>query len=187
MISAAASISIERLLETSVRDHAGAHGRAQGQVLWVGADRSGRKKHAVALSLSTYLFRMVLFFGFDDDPGTLHGLGAISPGTKGPLTGQQLPDVISEMANVICGEINRGMAQRFPHAALSTPIVLEGSCADYTDLLAPTRVWRADVVVGGKALYALTACLCVDRGTELDFDLTPVDQDATATGELELF
>jgi len=200
MISANAEASIERLFENAIRGNAALpddrcridwrDGRAAAASAGNGAGNetndANNRRRLVALTVSTYLFRIVALFDFGGDPATAAHLARLSRSGKAVLAGQELHDACNELGNVICGEVNRGLSSRFRHAGMSTPFVLEGSCIEHLESLAPSAVWRAEVTVNDEVRFVADVCLCAGRDADLDFHIEPEQQLETA-GELELF
>jgi len=195
MISANAEASIERLFENAIRGNIALpddrcridwrDGRAAAASVDA-ANAANNKRRLVALTVSTYLFRIVALFDFGNDPATAAHLARLSRSGKTALAGQELHDACNELGNIICGEVNRGLSSRFRHAGMSTPFVLESSCIEHIESLAPSAVWRAEVTVNDEVRFVADVCLCAGRDADLDFHIEAEQQVETA-GELELF
>lgn len=189
MISPGAEASIEGLFENAIRGNA-VLPDDQCLIDW----RDGHAlppaddhRRLVALTVSTYLFRIVALFDFGTDAATATHMARLTRAGKARLDGQELLDAFSELCNVICGEVNRGLSSTFRHAGMSTPFVLERSCMAHVETLAPSALWLGRVTVNDSVGFSASICLCAGKDADLDFHIDTSARQLNLTGELELF
>ena len=190
MITQTAIASFERLLESALLDHCGPLSDSGGTVRFLpsSATGDGAKNHRLlALSISTFMFRVVMLFDFSPaflNAGALvKAADAVEPEIK---TNAQ-HDAYPEFVNMVCGYVNRGLQATFRHSGMSTPFVLETGCQAYLSILEPDYVIRAEVALSdSQRMFAMLA-LCVADGVALDFRAETEAAADEAAGELELF
>lgn len=191
MITANASTSIDWLFEKSVRDNSVLDAGDRCIVTAkaeMAAPIDGANRQLVVLNISSYVFRLVALFDFATDAATVSHLARLSRSPDKALEGQALADAYAELVNMICGAVNRGLCAEFQHAGMSTPFLLETSCAHYLPALAPTRVKSYEVVINDAVRFDFTVCICVANASTLDFTIDRTEkQEVASSGELELF
>lgn len=190
MITINATTAIERLFEKSVHENAlcspeehclvTRHGGATPP----GADA---KNPLVVLNISSYLFRIVALFEFNTDAAMVERLARITRSPNQKLAGQAQLDAYAELANMICGSVNRSLCQQFRHAGISTPYFLENSCSQYLAMLKPAQTQMFEVSINAALWFKLAVCTCVADDAMLDFSLDESVQLESQSGELELF
>ena len=138
----------------------------------------------VVLTISSYLFRLVVLFHFTATPETRDHFARLLrlPG-KG-LDDKAFYDAVSEFGNLCCGALNRDLGQSFPHVGMSTPNLLKrGSMRFLATLEAGyTQVFRIEF----SETLRFHATICVCEYGDLDFRWEPKAL-AETSGELELF
>lgn len=190
MITANAIAAIDWLFEQSIRQHstAGPEDICAIDIMPdAGPGSSQGKRHLVALTISSYLFRLVALFDFDTQEATTAHLARMAGKPDQQLDGQALGDAYAEMVNMICGGVNRGLAAVFRHSGMSTPFVLESTCAGYLPMLDPTQGRLLKVAINDSVRFDIMLCTCVAAGTTLDFHIDRHQIEDTSAGELELF
>lgn len=189
MIGANAGAALERLFERAVQDNT-AIGTEQCCVVTrqagFTAPSTAENKPLVVLNLASYLFRIVALFEFSTGAAAVGHLARV---TRSPakLEGQALQDACAEFANMLCGAVNRSLCQQFRHVGMSTPFILESSCAQYLAMLEPSLTQVLSVSIDGAEWFRLTVCICTTEGITLDFATDEVVRDDAMNGELELF
>ncbi len=179
MISVNASTAIEKLFENAVHENAFCTPEEHcvvarhGGVIQLGADP---KNPLVVLNISSYIFRIVALFEFDTDSAMVERLARITRSRDKQLVGQALLDAYAELANMICGTVNRSLCQQFRHAGMSTPYVLENSCSQYLAMLKPAQTQQFEVAINASRWFKLAVCTCVANDTTLDFSLNTAVQ-----------
>lgn len=190
MMTAKASAAMDWLFEKAIRDHCVLDGgasctvtrKAEGAVA-----AEGSQRQLVVLNMSSYLFRIVALFDFDNTAATTAHLTGQGRGGDRSLDDQAQFDIYAEFVNMVCGAVNRGLCAEFLHAGMSTPFRLESSCARYLSVLKPTRVQSFEVAVDDGMRFDVTVCVCLASGATLDFDVDRREPEVEAAGELELF
>lgn len=192
MITSQASSAIAWLFETAVRENSliqaddTCHIVAQPAEA-VAIDTVGQPHRLVVLNIASYTFRIVALFDFATDAATLAHLAKIIRTSENTLQGQALDDALAEFVNMICGSVNRGLCSHLQQAGMSTPFLLESSCARYLSILEPEQIQRYAVTINAEMDFQFWICICTAHQTTLDFDM-PRHQPAQATGgKLELF
>lgn len=134
------------------------------------------------LTVSSYLFRLMLVIHFDESATTQMHFG----GGEAVQDRQVLHDRVAEFGNVTCGALNREIARVFPHLGMSTPNVIDRQCVEFLGHLGAgmthhLRVQLADGLV-------LHARLAVCEYADIDFELpAQAVAEEAETGELEMF
>ena len=182
--------SIEWLFQKSICDNSLA-GQADRCVVTILADSApivgNTKRHLVLLNIASHEFRIVTMFHFGTDDATAAYFSAASRGSNKKLGEQILLDAYSELVNMICGGVNRGLRGEFRHIALSTPFVLEASCSKHVSALNCSMTRSIKVVINDSVSFDVIVGVSVAKGTTLDFKIDRMEQERTACGEMELF
>lgn len=184
-ISASARDSFDTLLQQALRGSVVPSG-ADAVITAVEVDDLAEKK-MVVLTISSYLFRLMVMFHFTPDAATKGhfarpaGDGAAEVGAEGE---QAFMDALAECGNLCCGIFNRELGRFFPHLGMSTPNVIDTQCLHYLHKLrhAHVRHFAIDIDQSPR----LHVSLCVSAYDRLDFAVSAEEQ-ADTTGELELF
>lgn len=190
MISQTAKTGIEWLFEKAVRANSISSAGDTCVLTKLPVDKplsSNTNQQLVVLTISTYLFRIVTLFQFNDDAPTNEHMALMTRSQTPDLDAQALSDAYAELVNMVCGAVNRGLGVPFPHIGMSTPYVLESSCADYTAALEPECLQRYEVAINDSVRFNLTYCVCAGADTSLDFRIDTYEVQEESTGELELF
>jgi hypothetical protein len=186
MLSARAVAAIERLFERSIVENVDPQRLGGCRVLRDESIESGGPDEArrlVAVGISSYLFRIVALFDFGTDPATLDHL--LDPSKAQAPGGQMLDDACAELANMICGSVNRTLAQSFRHSGMSTPAFLESGCSQFVGMLRPELRRSFAVSTAGGMRFQLT--VASSAYGSVDFDLDDEAPEDHCAGELELF
>ena len=187
MISAGAIASITWLFEKALLNNS----------VRSAADRCAVSFHAdivpdnapqrlITLNISSYLFRVVALFGFNRDAATVAYFARLMQRGDVMLEEKALLDALEEFANMVCGEVNRGLSASFRHVGMSTPFVLENGCLGHLAILKPAQTQTIKVVINDSVIFEVIVCTCVDAATTLDFRVDRAEQE-TSSGELEMF
>ncbi|MFC7287534.1 hypothetical protein ACFQPC_05725 [Herminiimonas glaciei] len=141
-------------------------------------------QEAVVLTVSSYLFRLMVMIHFKQDrQTTAYMVGSqelAEEGSERPA----FHDAIAEYGNLFCGILNRELGSYFPHIGMSTPNFLDGHCLSYIEMLNCSHIQHFAVNVDGAPLFHVS--LCVSAYDDLDFEVAE-DEASASTGELELF
>ncbi len=190
MMSSNAVAAIRRLFEQSLRENCISGPNDECLI----SDSSGmapfaeRDQHqVVVLNISSYAFRIVALFEFNEDAETSAHLARISHREVRSLQRQDLLDAYSEFVNLICGKVNRDLGKVIFHSGLSTPFFLESTCAQYLSVLKPSNTHILDAVVNHKVHFRLTVCICAADDISIDFQVDQTAHEETTTGEMEMF
>ncbi|WP_028454922.1 hypothetical protein [Chitinilyticum litopenaei] len=178
MFTPASIDAIETLFRNAIREHGGSPDSAVTTV-------AASARNAIVLSISSYLFKIVLLFDFPADAGKPQGREPAAG--RGGMPAPCL-DARAELVNMICGSAKRGLGQTFPHVGMSTPILIDGNCLEHVAAIAPDAQRRLQVAMGDGEAFACLICLFAAKDSAIDFRLAaaPVAQ-AAGSGELELF
>lgn len=151
-------------------------------------DAQPKERELVMFTVSSYLFRVLLFIHFDRNAMTRSHFAALANVNAESMDEERLYDEIMEHGNLCCGSFNRELAHFFPHIGMSTPCLLRAQSIQHVaSSLQPayTRTYRAELSPGMVIHFSLAVCAFAD----LDFAFEPraaEAQDETA-GELEMF
>lgn len=142
------------------------------------------EKKIVVLTVSSYLFRLMVMFHFTPDAATKGHFARLNRVDAGEMGEQGFMDAIAEAGNLCCGILNRDLGRFFPHLGMSTPNVIDKQCAAYLQKLNAAHIRHFALDVAGSP--RLHVSLCVSAYAEMDFAVSP-DEEDVSTGELELF
>ncbi len=147
---------------------------------------SGRE--VVMLTVSSYMFRVLLFMHFDRSAAMRAHLASLGNVAVETMDDERFADDLMERGNLCCGALNRDLSVFFPHIGMSTPCILKRSSVDHVGAVHPvlTRRYRAELGSGVEMHFTLAVCAFAD----LDFPYEPraaeeVEEDTA--GELEMF
>jgi hypothetical protein len=142
------------------------------------------EQYLAALTISSYLFRLMVFIHFAADDPTREYIATSSSTNLSDMNEKLFMDAICERANMCCGSLSRDLSQFFPHIGMSTPNIIDRHCASHLHLLnlGHKRHFRVDV--NDTAQFHVT--LCVSTYDKLDFVVDKSAADA-GSGELEMF
>ncbi len=138
----------------------------------------------VVLTISSYLFRLMVMFHFTPDAPTREHFARLGRTSVAEMGEQGFIDAIAECGNLCCGIFNRELGRFFPHLGMSTPNVIDRQCAAYLQRLNCAHVRH--LAIDMPEAPRLYVSLCVSAYDTLDFAVSAQEQVDT-TGELELF
>lgn len=142
-----------------------------------------KEPQVVILTISSFLFRVIVLIYFTPDANTKEHFARINSKSLSEMDQSTFYDAISECGNICCGILNRDLLPYFPHMGLSTPNILDRQCATYLEVLKYGHIQHIRIDINNSVQFHATLCVC-DHG-DLDFS---VDVDAQeSTGELEMF
>ncbi|MBP0597420.1 hypothetical protein J8I26_04845 [Herbaspirillum sp. LeCh32-8] len=142
------------------------------------------EKKIVVLTVSSYLFRLMVMFHFSPDAATKGHFARLNRVEPADMDEQVFMDAIAECGNLCCGILNRDLGRFFPHLGMSTPNVIDKQCAAYLQKLNAAHIRHFAVDIAGSP--RLHVSLCVSAYAGMDFAVSP-DEEDVSTGELELF
>jgi hypothetical protein len=182
MISSSAKEGFKLLLTQALKDSLAPSG-AHCEVSVLPDDSAIGESKMVVLTVSSYLFRLMVMFHFTPDAATLAYFARLNNAAP-DVSEQECLDAIAERGNLCCGILNRDLATYFPHIGMSTPNVIDRHCAAYLKMLNCGLIQHFAVDIDGAPRLHVT--LFVSDYDDIDFT---VDADAIggSTGELELF
>jgi hypothetical protein len=186
MITAGASAGFEGLLLQSLKKSMVVMPEDYCEVD-VTPDSGGHEKTSVVvLTSSSYVFRVMVLIYFNDDFETKTHFARRTGVNAEDMQQQDFMDALCEAANMCSGGFNRELGRFYPHIGLSTPNILERSCADHLHALHAGLVRHFRVIVNSATLFHASMCVC-DYDT-IDFTyIAPAAEDTVAEGELEFF
>ena len=143
-----------------------------------------RETKLVMLTVSSYLFRLMILIYFTPDQATKEHFARVNKSSVEDMSKQDFDDAISECGNISCGILNRELAQFFPNIGMSTPNILDKDCSSYLDILNSGHMQHLRVDINGAIHFHASLCVCAYA--DLDFKVE-MNEEETNTGELELF
>lgn len=148
-------------------------------------DLSGVKDtKCVVLTISSYLFRLMVLIYFTPDTPTKAHFSRASKIDASAMSEQALIDAISECANMCCGALSRDLSRVFPHIGMSTPNILDKESSSSLHTLNCGHIQHFTVDINKATRFH--ASLCVSDYADLDFVVDTTASDVSS-GELELF
>lgn len=140
------------------------------------------KHEAVVLTVSSYVFRLMMMIHFDSHGAAREYMARRHGGQE--MTDQGFYDAVAEFGNLSCGILNRDLGGYFPHLGMSTPNYIGGQCMSYVGMLDSAHTQHFVMKVDGEALFH--ASVCVKAYEEIHF-VVDQNEECVDTGELELF
>jgi hypothetical protein len=138
----------------------------------------------VVLTVSSYLFRLIVMLHFSADQVTREHVARVNKIAPEDMSEQSFRDAIAECGNICCGILNRDLGPIFPHIGMSTPNLIDTRCAAYLDMLNCGHIQHFEVNIEQTPMFRVSLCVC--DYADLDFVIDVNDAGAD-TGELELF
>lgn len=154
------------------------------EVTVISSESEIKEEMMVVLTISSYLFRLVVLIYFTRDDATREHIARGSRINASEMSEQAFYDSISEFGNVCCGILNRGLAGFFPHIGMSTPNIIHKDCSTYLKRLGCGHIQHFKVKINDSVRFHVG--LCVSDYADLDF-VVDTAQAESGTGELELF
>lgn len=142
------------------------------------------KHETVILTVSSYLFRLMVMIHFKSDASTMDHIARMNGMQAEDMNKQSFHDAIAEYGNLCCGILNRDLGAFFPHIGMSTPNFIGGQCMAYIQMLDCAHIQHFEVRVDGVSIFHVS--LCVSAYEQLDF-VVEENEESANTGELELF
>ncbi|WDZ94205.1 hypothetical protein Herbaro_11915 [Herbaspirillum sp. WKF16] len=142
------------------------------------------EKKIVVLTVSSYLFRLMVMFYFTPDAATRGHFARLNRVDAEEMGEQGFMDAIAECGNLCCGILNRDLGRFFPHLGMSTPNVIDRNCAAYLQRLNAAHIRHFAVEIPESP--RLHVSLCISAYDAMDFTVSAEEEDVS-TGELELF
>lgn len=184
MISTNACEGFDHLLRQGIKNHLVDQNSDSCEILVLDDLTSTHQPHLAVLTISSYLFRLMVFIHFASDEPTRAHMAKLSNTSVNDMNERVFMDAICERANMFCGALSRDLALSFPHIGMSTPNIVDRRCVSHLHLLNLAHVRHFKVDVNNSASFHVT--LCVNDYDKLDFlvDKSAVDVDS---GALEMF
>jgi CheY-specific phosphatase CheX len=142
--------------------------------------------HAVMLSISSHMFRMVVLLHHVRDSATRSHFATLHQRPAEDFDDQAFRDALSESGNMLCGQLNRELGRSVLQLGMSTPHVIARRSIDHLATLRHgyEKHWRLSLVDGPS--FDLSVVLC-DYG-DVDFECAaPSEEQVDTAGELEFF
>lgn len=184
MISQSAKDGFDHLLKSAMGGVLRGDGDAPYNISAVDDPHLPGGSRMVVITISSYLFRLMVFIHFTSDSGTRSHMAKINKTPAAQMNDQAFLDAVRESANMGCGAMSRELAKVFAHTGMSTPNILDRECAAYLHMLRCSHIRHFKLEIDQAALFHIS--LCVSEYADLDFHVdenTPEE----VTGELEMF
>ncbi len=138
----------------------------------------------VMLTISSYLFRLMVFIYFTPNIATKEHFARINRIRPSDMSEQLFYDSIAEYGNICCGAINRNLVTFFPHISMSTPNIIDKNCSSHLDVLGCSHIQHFKASVNNVPPFHFSLGVC--NYAALDFAVDDIEESAE-TGELEFF
>ncbi len=146
-------------------------------------DSKFKEDKAVILTVSSYLFRLIVMIYFDEDMPTREHFSRLYRTPINEMKDKAFLDAICECANMVVGTLNRDLSGVFHSVGMSTPNIIDSHCADYLSTLNFGFSKTFSVLINGDKQFHAT--LGVTEFDDLDFTFEASCEEST--GELEMF
>lgn len=184
MISTQARNGFRHFLSLAVQGSLAVSPEARCELDPLAALEEIRQAKMVALTIATYLFRVIVLIHFNPDRLTGEFFAKARGTGADAMNGQALQDAIAESGNICCGILNRELSAFFPHIGMSTPNIIDRQCAAHIAELDCSHVEHFRLAGEDAAPICVSLCLCAYAEVDFAPDLT---EQSVSTGELELF
>lgn len=185
MLSQSAKDGFDTLLMQSLKSSlAPTDAAVDVSVLEATAAEAIDERQMVVLTVSSYLFRLMVMFYFTPNAATRGHFARLNRLDEAEMSEQTFMDAIAESGNLCCGILNRDLGNFFPHIGMSTPNVIDKQCAAYLQKLNCQHVQHFAIDIDQSPRFYAT--LCVSAYADIDFEVA-ADALGSDTGELELF
>jgi len=184
MISHSARESFDHLLLQGIKGCLANQDNDECQIHIKNDLTDSQEPHLAVLTISSYLFRLMVFVHFGTDNSTREHFAKLCKTSSQDMNEQVFMDAICERANMCCGSLSRDLSHAFPHIGMSTPNIVDRQCASHLHLLNFVHIRHFKVEVNTTTHFHVT--LCVNSFDNLDFSVDKSAVDAS-TGELEMF
>ncbi|QJQ00980.1 hypothetical protein [Herbaspirillum rubrisubalbicans] len=182
-ISAAARDGFDTLLQQALRSSL-VPSAASAEITVLDDVAAIVEKKMVVLTISSYLFRLMVMFHFTPDAATRGHFARLTRANPAEMGDQAFMDAIAECGNLCCGIFNRELGRFFPHLGMSTPNVIDTQCVAYLQKLNCAHVRHFAIDLADAPRFHVS--LCISAYDHLDFAVS-VEEQVDTTGELELF
>lgn len=183
MISTSAKEGFNLLLTQALKDSLTPDG-SHCEVTLLDDDSGICESKMTVLTVSSYLFRIIVMFHFTPDDATFAHFARLNHASAEEMSEQECMDAIAERGNLCCGILNRELGAYFPHIGMSTPNVIDRQCAAYLSMLNCGHIQH--FAVDTDQAPRLHVSLCISDYADIDFAVSEEAMGAS-TGELELF
>ena len=184
MISSSVSDGFDHLLVQGIKNHLVNQDSDICEIVVQNDLTNAHQPYLAVLTISSYLFRLMVFIHFSVDDATREHLARLSKTSVNDMNEQVFMDAICERANMFCGSLSHDLSRSFPHIGMSTPNIVDRQCASHLDLLNLAHIRHFKVGVNDTAFFHVT--LCVSDFEKLDFVVDRSTEDVSG-GELEMF
>ncbi len=142
------------------------------------------KEHAIVLTISSHLFRILvcIHFTLDDKLKQMVSAGLNEKSIN--LEKSKIYDYLCEVGNVFCGAMKRELQKAVPSLGMSTPNILSKESLKYVDTLKIDIEGKSVVTNGSTPLFY--GSYYMSAYGDLDYKSSLVDE-SVDSGELELF
>jgi hypothetical protein len=181
-ISANAKVGFDYMLTQGVKGGLGASDDSvEVKILPEGTEFNETK--IVVLTVSSYLFRLMVLIYFTPDDATKEHFARINRMQRADMDEKAFVDAISEAGNMSVGSLNRELARVFPHIGMSTPNIIDKNCSNYLHVLKCGHIQNFEICINQSTIFHATLCVCEYDDVDFSVDTTAVED----TGELEMF
>jgi len=186
MISQRAKKGFEQLLLQSLKESL----RTESHPIWhmktVDVNEIGAKRF-IMLTISSYDFRLIVLLHFSSDTASIKYVTDSLKVVSGELPMSQYHDYLSEIGNILCGAIKRGLFQFFPHLGMSSPNLLSWESLKYIESYSIDHAIHIKAKAEDETGFY--SSLYVSSLGELDFDPVAISkvEEKVEMGALELF
>ena len=140
-------------------------------------------ENAIALTISSHLFRILIVMYFDFSPAVSRFLTA-SLGDTAKASDDKTYDFLYEVGNRYCGTMKRDLQTAVPSLGMSTPNLLKTSAMEHVRSLKLDQESHLELKYQGEGLMFASYFLSAYG----DLDVTSVEQTTEVdAGELEFF
>jgi hypothetical protein len=144
-------------------------------------------KNFVMLTISSYDFRLIVLLHFSADNNSLKYVSDSLKIPSDELSLTRYHDYLSEIGNILCGTLKRGLFQFFPHLGMSTPNKLGNESLKYVESYPIDHAIHIHAKARDEVEFF--GSLYVSSIGELDFDPATIskNEEKVEMGALEMF
>lgn len=173
---------LKRYLEESLRTEAHPTWRMQAV-----EEKDIQAKRFIMLTISSYDFRIIVLLHFSSDEASMKYVASRLKISASELVATQYQDFLSEVGNILCGALKRGLLQFFPYLGVSSPNQLDCESLKYVTSYKMDYALHLKATAGDETEFY--GSVYISSFGELDFDPNAISntEEKADVGALELF
>ncbi len=182
MLSDKSKIEIEQIMSNSIKNKLSLFKR-DFKVQNINNAVDIQNKEAILITISSYLFKMHLFFYFTFDDECKDMISELTNQTE--ISNHY--DYIHEFWNTFCGDIKKELIYTFPHTGMSTPNIIPKDCSNFINDLQCDFLKHYEINLDNGINF--NSSICISTYDEVEFKQNTIKEtnEDSEEGILEFF